>query len=191
MKMKKLLFAVAAVLALSAPANAAIISDFGIDPPSSSAPFGNAPGAGLFTDYYTFQLLEGSYIAVANATNTFADGVIGGANYIGNFAAAIYETVGDPGGGDDTLVFGPQFATLNTGERSQSLNGIGFLDAGNYYLQIAGNAGATAGYGGNFSVTQVAPVPEPATWFLLIVGFAGVGFMAYRKRNDAATLRLA
>jgi hypothetical protein len=189
--LKKLLLTATLALGLAAPASAAVVSDFGIDPPSSSAPFGNAPGAGLFTDYYTFTLLDGAYIAVANATNTFADGVIGGANYIGNFAAAIYETVGDPGGGDDTLVFGPQFASLNTGARSQSLNGIGFLDEGSYYLQISGNAGATAGYGGNFSVTQVAPVPEPATWVLLIAGFAGVGFMAYRKRNGEASFRVA
>jgi len=28
-------------------------------------------------------------------------------------------------------------------------------------------------------------VPEPATWAMLILGFAGVGFMAYRRRNGA------
>jgi len=31
----------------------------------------------------------------------------------------------------------------------------------------------------------VTPVPEPATWAMLILGFAGVGFMAYRRRNGA------
>jgi hypothetical protein len=29
-----------------------------------------------------------------------------------------------------------------------------------------------------------AAVPEPSTWAMLILGFAGVGFMAYRRRNQ-------
>jgi len=34
--------------------------------------------------------------------------------------------------------------------------------------------------------TSVAAVPEPSTWAMMILGFAGVGFMAYRRRQDAA-----
>ena len=29
-------------------------------------------------------------------------------------------------------------------------------------------------------------VPEPSTWAMMILGFAGVGFMAYRRRKVAA-----
>jgi hypothetical protein len=29
-------------------------------------------------------------------------------------------------------------------------------------------------------------VPEPSTWAMMILGFAGVGFMAYRRRSTAA-----
>jgi hypothetical protein len=33
----------------------------------------------------------------------------------------------------------------------------------------------------------VAPaVPEPSTWAMMILGFAGVGYMAYRRRRTAA-----
>ena len=33
-------------------------------------------------------------------------------------------------------------------------------------------------------VTQLAAaVPEPSTWAMMILGFAGVGFMAYRRRK--------
>lgn len=32
----------------------------------------------------------------------------------------------------------------------------------------------------------VTAVPEPATWAMMVFGFAGVGFMAYRRRNQAA-----
>jgi len=37
---------------------------------------------------------------------------------------------------------------------------------------------------------EVAPVPEPATWAMMIVGFAGIGFVAYRRKNRA-TFRIA
>ena len=40
----------------------------------------------------------------------------------------------------------------------------------------------------NFSVT--APVPEPSTWAMMILGFAGVGFMAYRKKSNRPALRM-
>jgi hypothetical protein len=35
----------------------------------------------------------------------------------------------------------------------------------------------------NWSLT--AAVPEPSTWAMMLLGFAGVGFMAYRRKNSA------
>ena len=35
---------------------------------------------------------------------------------------------------------------------------------------------------------NVGAVPEPSTWAMMILGFLGVGFMAYRNKN---TLRFA
>jgi PEP-CTERM motif len=37
----------------------------------------------------------------------------------------------------------------------------------------------------------IGAVPEPSTWTLLILGFAGVGFMAYRRRKTAALVACA
>lgn len=34
-------------------------------------------------------------------------------------------------------------------------------------------------------VFTVAAVPEPSTWAMMILGFAGVGFLTYRRRNSA------
>jgi hypothetical protein len=45
-------------------------------------------------------------------------------------------------------------------------------------------------YGFNVGFESVAAVPEPSTWFMMILGFAGVGLMAYRRSNRAAA-RLA
>jgi hypothetical protein len=41
---------------------------------------------------------------------------------------------------------------------------------------------------GFLTLETVAAVPEPSTWAMMILGFAGIGFMAYRRRNQAATL---
>jgi PEP-CTERM motif len=44
---------------------------------------------------------------------------------------------------------------------------------------------------GTFTTTQVAAVPEPSTWAMMLLGFAGVGFMAYRRKQNEPALRLA
>jgi len=38
---------------------------------------------------------------------------------------------------------------------------------------------------------NVSAVPEPSTWAMMILGFAGVGFMAYRRRNNQSAFRPA
>jgi len=38
------------------------------------------------------------------------------------------------------------------------------------------------------SVDAVAAVPEPSTWAMMILGFGGVGFMAYRRKSKPALL---
>ena len=65
------------------------------------------------------------------------------------------------------------------------------LTAGQHTIQLqatrlfAPGGGVTSQYFDNISLDVVTPVPEPATWAMLILGFAGVGFMAYRRRNGA------
>jgi hypothetical protein len=36
----------------------------------------------------------------------------------------------------------------------------------------------------NFSVSSVSAVPEPSTWAMMILGFVGLGFMTYRRKNS-------
>jgi hypothetical protein len=186
--MKRILFATVALLALTTAGKADVIGTFGINPTSAQGAFSNDPNGplvgGLFNDFYTFDLVGGpQFVTIASATNTFATGGITGAFGIQNFAAAIFQTVGVPGGGDDILKFGPQFATLDSSGLSQSLNGSGLLDPGSYYLQVAGNAGALAGYGGNFSVAAVpfALLGSGVPGILAILGFGGFSF--WRRRN--------
>jgi hypothetical protein len=64
----------------------------------------------------------------------------------------------------------------------------------------------TTATGGNLKFTETGPsdqqgnlldnivltaVPEPSTWAMMILGFFGVGFMAYRRKSSGAGLRLA
>jgi PEP-CTERM motif len=46
---------------------------------------------------------------------------------------------------------------------------------------------------GNFSIEApvVAAVPEPSTWAMMILGFVGLGFMAYRRKQNGAALSVA
>jgi hypothetical protein len=87
-----------------------------------------------------------------------------------------------------------------------TLNGLIFLFLGN--VQIDFGAAQTISYnGGSFKLlvddinlnlfnqsgqitghisdSVVTAVPEPSTWAMMILGFAGVGFMAYRRRNQS------
>lgn len=34
--------------------------------------------------------------------------------------------------------------------------------------------------------STVSSVPEPSTWAMMILGFAALGFMAYRRRDSSA-----
>jgi hypothetical protein len=53
--------------------------------------------------------------------------------------------------------------------------------------------GSLAASGNDFAIDNLvlAAVPEPSTWAMMILGFAGVGFMAYRRRNQSAALTVA
>jgi PEP-CTERM motif len=41
------------------------------------------------------------------------------------------------------------------------------------------------------NIGDVSAVPEPSTWAMMILGFAGIGFMAYRRKTKPASLMAA
>lgn len=58
-----------------------------------------------------------------------------------------------------------------------------------FRVQILSNFGYEGGTVWNETAFEgVSAVPEPSTWAMMILGFAGVGFIAYRRRNQAAAL---
>jgi hypothetical protein len=187
--MRKLVLATVIALGLAAPASAAVVGNLGINPTSATGHFSNAPAVGAFDDQWTFQLVGApSFFTIASATNVFPDP----RDFIANFTGAVYQQVGAIGGADDILVLGPQAASANCGVSCQGFGGSAFLNAGLYYLDISGVNLGTGGYGGDIAtVPQVAAVPEASTWAMMLAGFFGLGFMAYRKKNGAPALRVA
>ena len=73
-------------------------------------------------------------------------------------------------------VYGPQ----GTGNASGviTLNVGAGQDYGFYVYTVDGFLGR-----GDIAVTS--GVPEPSTWAMMILGFLGLGFMAYRRKNSA------
>jgi len=81
-------------------------------------------------------------------------------------------------------------------------NGTGFADfqltglstsrlvANHQYAFFARMTNLNDGPDSFFLTPSVAAVPELSTWAMMIVGFAGLGFLGYRKQNGAA-IRLA
>lgn len=120
----------------------------------------------------------------------------------GNFSNGIqYVNVGDSqaqnGGGHGDP--GPlEFRIIGVDVHAFQANSGGFF-FGADVLACSGVAGTTCTTGalGSSSVhitpgpSLTSDVPEPATWAMMILGFCGVGFIAYRRRNQASALTAA
>jgi len=88
-------------------------------------------------------------------------------------------TIGSPAGG--TLVDSWQSFNLGAGGSYNETLPTGFA-AGDYILQIRGEAGASASYSGTISFT---PVPLPAAVWLLISGLGPLALGAFRRTESA------
>ena len=99
------------------------------------------------------------------------------------------ELIGQPVGGGCT--FGTSTGSCGDSVSGDfNLFGIGNAPTGVWYFDLM-----TAG-GDQMLVTSISSasissaVPEPATWAMMLLGFAGVGFMAYRRKQNGPTFRM-
>jgi len=111
---------------------------------------------------------------VATTVPTFTDfplGVTGG-TYDHTFDIALAST------------YNPAFVTANGGTLAGAFSALlAGLDAGDAYLNIHSTmfpSGEIRGF------LQVEAVPDPSIWAMMILGFAGIGFMAYRRKSKMA-----
>jgi hypothetical protein len=100
--------------------------------------------------------------------------------------APIHITSGDPGNGKAGYVIGV------SADEQAALNAV-FNLAGSGAFRIGISASLSnvdAGADSFNAVAAVATVPEPSTWAMMVLGFFGVGFLAYRRKNQGG-VRLA
>jgi hypothetical protein len=163
--------------------NTLTITDFGVNLNSASA-----TGFAIYEHVGAATLTAGaSYwgTAIDTGSTTFASS---GTNVTTLLPATLNISVA--AGTTDT------FLILLTGSNVRYTDGGGLntVLASNSDLSILEGWGETNSFGTTdanreANVTVVYSVPEPSTWAMMILGFLGLGFMAYRKRKP--TLQFA
>jgi len=160
---------------------------------------GDENGLGLTSDSADHEILPGHAVEIdMGAART---GI--GANQVTGFTFSTNSTTS----GETWALYassnGFTWHLADTGSNEGTIN-LGLVNGGVdqnlefYYLTSTGcnngpgNCGGNnvllATVGGN-EVLRVTNVPEPSTWAMLILGFTGVGFMAYRRKANP-TFRL-
>jgi hypothetical protein len=175
MRILAVAFAFALSFAAAAPASAAV---YNFSFTETTDLFGPdiLNGSGTFTT-------SGPALSIGGQTAFAVTGITGTLN-----GSAILPAVGTIGAYYTT---GPYFldgsginisntAGLNVNFFDQSNNGLYRVNVMNQL--ITGYVTATS---------SVASVPEPSTWAMMILGFVGVGFMAYQHKKNGHVLRVA
>ena len=147
--------------------------------------YADAPSAlhpGLYFDY-EIQLTSGSlssFVISGYGTYSTSVKICGLSGCGGSGANGVAATSASRSADGDELTFA--FASpITAGQHSANLQIFSsaalFQDPLAFLIDTNGNS---------FSVDVVAPaiaaVPEPSTWAMMILGFAGVGFLAYRRK---------
>jgi hypothetical protein len=141
-------------------------------------------GSGLYFDF-EISLTSGSVTSLTVPGYSGFDVSVKqcGISNCGGFGALGVLTTGasrTSDGNDITFSFG---STLNGTAHSANLQL--FTNATSY----VDDAMATFNNNDLFTLNVVAPtVPEPSTWAMLILGFAAIGFMAYRRKSKPALM---
>ncbi len=160
------------------PSKAVVVTNLGLNP--TTAYFAAVSGA--FTDDFLLSLSAGADFS-ASLTQSFN---ISGLNKISGLSLALF--FGAPPAG--ALIDSDSAVTSGL----QQSAGVATFPAvaGNYYLEVTGFAPVAATVLFSGVATTIAPaVPEPSTWTMMILGFFGVGFMAYRRKSAGKALRFA
>lgn len=180
--MKKSLIAavalgVASFATSAAMAQTIVTTPQALDLSNGSAYFGDTfaagNGGGTFADQFTFN--------VAGTTGWTLDAV--GASITRTDATGLAITGLSLYDASNTLI--STGTGLLGGPLDLWTNSTNNLASGNYYLQVNGTvvSDAPASFGG--AVALAAPVPEPATYGMVLAGLGALGLLARRRRKAA------
>jgi len=126
-------------------------------------------------------------------------------NYGSGYVGVLYGANGVLGGGDDTFITsgpntqlvdaifgrgsGNSFAALcsacTVSEQQAAIDAVAAYPGSPFQFTGTYTIGADSGSG----TFNIAAVPESSTWAMMLLGFAGLGFMGYRRKSNL--LRLA
>lgn len=179
-----LVAAVAALAAGSSMANAAVVvstpTNAVYTPPTSGGLLGQVAAGSSSNDTFNFTVSGSDTLFSGQLSNTSVLpsglGNIDFSNIRLDGVAGLFSLVTAPSGAPET------WACCQPGG-----NGAILLTAGNHTLTFtATNTSSMLGtYSGSFNFA-VAPVPEPATWAMMLLGFGGIGFAMRRGRRQLA-----
>jgi hypothetical protein len=127
-------------------------------------------GPASYTLSFATALLSFQFDTVSNLTSNLLPAWSATAFDASNVALS---TVGNP------------FLSLGGAAQTYLLNGLGITS-----VTFNGNAQGIAGFTNQPIDTLVltTAVPEPSTWAMVILGFAGIGFMTYRRKPKPALM---
>jgi hypothetical protein len=178
--------AAAALLCQGAPARAAVFNwdvSFSLSG-GASDPLSPATVTGSMVTDCDSCILKASDITSFSFSWTYLNGVTGAASgttanvgFGDNALTASGGLLSYTGGAAITETFTD--GTLGTSQVAFGLTGAGTIRLQNIDLiDLSGSVTQPFTIG----TEQVSAVPEPSTWAMMILGFCGLGFMAYRKK---------
>jgi hypothetical protein len=199
-------------------ASATVIFDTGVGPAGTGDPHwqitgavGTAPAGDPTIQFYAntaFPLEAGVWAAplpgsqwitpTANAAQSFDPTTNGTYTYTEQFLGTAGSVISGKYLSDNTVTMITLLSPLQTlvgggdFQNSESfafapLPGTGLYTLNFTVVNFAQNGGNPTG----LDVAVASSVPEPATWGMMILGFLGVGFMAYRRKSGRQSFRLA
>jgi probable HAF family extracellular repeat protein len=119
---------------------------------------------------------------------------MGGVDHGFSYSSGAFTTLSIPGA-TDVMAFGVNDLGQIVGTYIAGGIDHGFLYSGGSYVTLddpgalntfahgINNSGQIVGW---TEGSSVGAVPEPSTWAMMLLGFAGIGFMAYCRKNRMA-----
>jgi hypothetical protein len=115
----------------------------------------------------------------------------GSFNYLGLYWGSIdlYNSITITDSGGTTVIDAATFPILNPATGNQGLGGSAYVNIVDTNT-ITGVTFTSDQRAFEFDNVTIASVPEASTWAMMLLGFLGLGFMAYR-RKESSTFRFA